>query len=81
MRIEETMQKKGFALPKPSARQKSSLRDLFRRNGHPLFATLSDGDDRKETLLRKASETAGHAAGFGLQSKGFDPPTPPIRVL
>ena len=35
------------------------------------------GEPCKETLLRKASEPTAHVAGFGLQSEGCGPPTPP----
>ncbi|MCI5955684.1 MAG: hypothetical protein MRZ54_01720, partial [Clostridiales bacterium] len=35
------------------------------------------GEPCKETLLRKASEPTAHVAGFGLQSEGYGPPTPP----
>lgn len=35
---------------------------------------LPGGKQRKEALLRKASESAAHVAGFGLHLKGYGPP-------
>ena len=38
---------------------------------------LPGGKQRKETLLRKACESAAHVAGFGLHLEGFSPPNLP----
>ena len=38
---------------------------------------LPGGKQRKETLLRKASESAAHVAGFGLHLEGYGPPNLP----
>ena len=39
--------------------------------------SLPGGKQCKETLLRKASESAAHVAGFGLHLEGFSPPNLP----
>src|SRR5699024_8793467 len=39
------------------------------------------GETRRETLLRKASEPAAHAAGFGFQLEGFGPPNLPQGIF
>ena len=51
-------------------RRKSSLRDLFRRNGFLLCAKRTARENRKETLLRKASEADAHVVSFGLKVRG-----------
>ena len=38
---------------------------------------LPGGKQCKETLLRKACESAAHVAGFGLHLEGFSPPNLP----
>ena len=62
-------------------RRKSPLRGLFRRNGKPLFASLSARVFRRETLLRKASESTAQVAGFEIHLEGFGPPSLPKREL
>ena len=39
--------------------------------------SLPGGKQCKETLLRKASESAAHVAGFGLHLEGYGPPNLP----
>ena len=39
--------------------------------------SLPGGKQCKETLLRKASESAAHVAGFGLHLEGCGPPNLP----
>ena len=41
----------------------------------------SGGRRRKETLLRKASESTAHVAGFGIQLGGLRPSEPPKRLF
>ena len=39
------------------------------------------GETCKETLLRKASESTAHVAGFGMQLGGLRPSEPPKRIF
>ena len=43
--------------------------------------SLPGGKQCKETLLRKASESAAHVAGFGLHLEGYGPPNLPKRFF
>ena len=43
--------------------------------------SLPGGKQCKETLLRKASESAAHVAGFGLHLEGYGPPNHPKRFF
>ena len=43
--------------------------------------SLPGGKQCKETLLRKACESAAHVAGFGLHLEGFGPPNHPKRFF
>ena len=55
------------------------FRDLRRFPLAPMG--LPGGKRRKETLLRKASESAAHVAGFGLHLEGCGPPNLPERFF
>jgi len=41
----------------------------------------ADGETRKETLLRKASEPTAHVAGFGLEVGGLRPSDTSHRLI
>ena len=73
-----------FVIPLPhaaaSACRKSPPAASFSEYLHcfPLGSmSLPGGKQCKETLLRKASESAAHVAGFGLHLEGCGPPNLP----
>ena len=64
--------------------EKARLRRSFPPGLHrfPLApAGLPGGKRCKETLLRKASESTAHVAGFGIQLGGLRPSEPPGRFF
>ena len=67
-----------------SGRRKSSPAAIFSAEDCAvrLLAYGSPGGERrKETLLRKASETGVHAAGFGTRVGGLRPSKPPMGFI
>ena len=76
---------RGFAaFPGFSGRRKSSPAAIFSAEDCAvrLLAHGSPGGERrKETLLRKASETGVHAAGFGTRVGGLRPSKPPMGFI
>ena len=59
-----------------SLSKKLACGDLFRQNAFSLRFQRG-GETRRETLLRKASESTAHVAGFGIQLRGLRPSEPP----
>ena len=70
--------------PRPQCVEKVRLRRSFssEKRCFPLAPKgLPGGKQRKETLLRKAHESAAHVAGFDLSLEGFGPPNLPERFF
>ena len=66
--------------PRPQCVEKVRLRRSFssEKRCFPLAPEgLPGGKQRKESLLRKAFESAAHVAGFDLSLEGFGPPNLP----
>ncbi|MDY4008490.1 MAG: hypothetical protein SOY94_06465, partial [Candidatus Limiplasma sp.] len=63
--------------------EKARLRRSFPPGIAPFAYTRRSpgGERRKETLLRKASETGVHAAGFGTRVGGLRPSKPPMGFI
>ena len=60
----------------PSACRKSSPAAIFSDRTRFPCAFSAAGETRRETLLRKASESTAHVAGFGIQLGGLRPSEP-----
>ena len=71
------------ALCAAQAVEKARRRRAFPTRVAPFAYSLRSpgGERRKETLLRKASETGVHAAGFGIRLGGLRPSEPPRGLL
>ena len=59
-----------------SLSKKLACGDFSDRTRFPC-AFSAAGETRRETLLRKASESTAHVAGFGFHSEGCGPPNLP----
>ena len=67
----------GDSVGAASACRKSSPAAIFSDRTRFPCAFSAAGETRRETLLRKASESTAHVAGFGIQLGGLRPSEPP----